>query len=30
VLFDYDASTPANSQSRRASICDAIVRYVRA
>ncbi len=30
VLFDYDTSTPANSQSRRTSICDAIVRYVRA
>jgi len=30
VLFDYDSSTPDNSQSRRASICDAIVRYVQA
>ena len=29
VLFDYDSSAPANSQSRRASIIDAIVRYVR-
>ena len=30
VLFDYDSSTPENSQSRRESICDAIVRYVQA
>jgi AcrR family transcriptional regulator len=30
VLFDYDTSTPENSQSRRESICDAIVRYVQA
>jgi AcrR family transcriptional regulator len=29
VLFDYDSSTPENSQSRRESICDAIVRYVQ-
>ena len=30
VLFDYNSSTPENSQSRRESICDAIVRYVQA
>jgi AcrR family transcriptional regulator len=30
VLFDYDSTTPENSQSRRASICEAIVRYVKA
>jgi len=30
VLFDYDTSAPENSQSRRESICDAIVRYVQA
>lgn len=30
VLFDFDTTSPANSQARRASICEAIVRYVRA
>lgn len=30
ALFDFDLTLPENSASRRASICDLIVRYVRA
>jgi AcrR family transcriptional regulator len=30
ILFGFDTHEPANRQSRREAICDAIVRYVRA